>query len=188
MACNVHMSVLFHTTAPCGVSLFGVCLRCFCVPIWMNIRTCGCLMAPHGGITSTTPVFLTPHHTLSSSYNLVRAPRPLCRYRPPTRESHGAATHRLHTVPSVHRFIRAPLALSQVTLCQSRSLRPPHNSPLPSSLELLHLLECSPAAPATHPHPTSGCRHADFSTHRCPTRRLYPTSARGVLSQMRPPA
>ena len=60
---------------------FCVCLRCSSVPMWMNIRTCGCLMASQGGITLTTRAFRTPHHTLSSSHNLMRAPRTLCRYR-----------------------------------------------------------------------------------------------------------
>ena len=116
-----------------------VCLRCSSVPVWMNIRTCGCLMAPQGGITLTTRAFRTPHHTLYSSHTLVRAPRPLCRYRPP----HGShmvqrlqalcPAHRLHTVPSVRRLRRAPPALSQVTSCQPRSLRLPRNSPLPNS-------------------------------------------------------
>ena len=139
MACIVRMSVLIHTTAPCSISLFGVCLRCLSVPIWLNIRTCGCFMAPQSGITLTNPVFRTPHHTLSSSYNLVRAPHPLCRCWPP----HGSQTvqrlqalcpaHRLHTVPSFHSFRRAPPALSQVTLCRPRSLRPLRASPLQNS-------------------------------------------------------
>ena len=56
-----------------------------------------------------------------------------------TCESHGALqalcpASMLHTVPSVHRFRRAPLALSQVPLCQPRSLRPPCNSLLSNSL------------------------------------------------------
>ena len=45
-----------------------------------------------------------------------------------------------------------------------------------------------PAALATHLHTTSGCRHADNLTHRCLSGRLYATLARGVLSQMCPPA
>ena len=36
---------------------FCVCLRCHSVPLWMNFRTCGCLLAPQGGITLTTRVF-----------------------------------------------------------------------------------------------------------------------------------
>ena len=44
----------------------------------MNFRTCGCLLAPQGGIT-----LHSAPHSLSSSYNMVRAPRPLCRYWPP---------------------------------------------------------------------------------------------------------
>ena len=139
MAHIVHMSVSVDTTAPCSICLLGVCLRCFSVPKWKNIRTCGCLMAPQGGITLTTRVFRTPHHTLSSSCNLVRAHLPLCRYWPP----HGShmvqrlqalcLAHKLHTVQSVHKFGRAPLAPSEVTVCQPRSLRPPRNSHLLNS-------------------------------------------------------
>ena len=139
MAHIVHMSVSVDTTAPCSICLLGVCLRCFSVPKWKNIRTCGCLMAPEGGITLTTRVFRTPHHTLSSSCNLVRAHLPLCRYWPP----HGShmvqrlqalcLAHKLHTKQSVHKFRRAPLAPSEVTLCQPRSLRPPRNSHLLNS-------------------------------------------------------
>ena len=114
-------------------------LRYLSVLRWKNSSMCSSLTAPHGGITLTTWVFRTPHHTLSNSYKLVRAPRPLCRYWPP-HECHMVQrlqalcpAHRLHTVSSVHRFRRAPLALSQVTLCQPRSLRPPRSSPLPNS-------------------------------------------------------
>ena len=46
---------------------------------------------------------------------------------------------RLHTVPSVHRFRRAPPALSQVILCQPRSLRLPRSSPLPHSWSVASL-------------------------------------------------
>ena len=48
-------------------------------------------------------------------------------------------------------------------------------------LERCISVSASPAAPATHPHPTSGCRHADYSTHRCLSGRLYATLVRGVL-------
>ena len=123
-------------------------LRCPSVPIWMNARTCGFLLA-QGGITLTTRASRTPHHTLSSSHNLVRAPYPVLRNRPP----HGShmvqrlqapcPALRIHTVPSAHRFRRPPPALSQVTLCQPRSLRLPRSSPLPNSwsvasLSMLH--------------------------------------------------
>ena len=115
---------------------FCVRLRCHPVSIWMDISTCGFLLAPQGGITRTARASRTPHHTLSNSHNLVRAPRSLCRNRPP----HGShmmqclqalcLAHRLHTAPSAHRFRPAPPALSQVTLCQPRSLRLPRSSPL----------------------------------------------------------
>ena len=67
-----------------------------------------------GGITLTTRAIRSQHYILSNSYKLVRAPRPLCRCRPP-HECHMVQrpqvlcpAHRLHTVPSVHRFRRAP--------------------------------------------------------------------------------
>ena len=60
------------------------------------------------------------HYTLSNSYKLVRAPRLLCRCRPP-HESHMVQRlqalcpdHRSHTVPAVHRFRRVPPALSDL--------------------------------------------------------------------------
>ena len=118
---------------------FCVCLRCPSVPLWMNIRTCGCLLAPQGGslLLHGHPALRT---TLSPAATIwCELPRPLCRNRPP----HGShmvqrlhalcPAHRLHTVSSVHKFRRAPHALSQVTLCQPRSLRLPRSSPLPNS-------------------------------------------------------
>ena len=98
------------------------------------------------------------HYTLSNSFKLVRAPRPLCRKRPP----HGShmvqrlqalsPAHKLHTVPSVHRFRRAPPALSQVTLCQPRSLRLPRSSPLSLSWSVasLSVLHRRPSYPSPH--------------------------------------
>ena len=139
--------------------LFCVRLHCPSVPIWMTLRTCGCFLVPQGGITPTTRTFRSQHHTLSNSYKLVRAPRPLCRYRLP----HGShmvqrlqalcLAHRLHTVPSFHRFRRAPLASSQVTLCQPRSLRLRRSSPLPHpwSVASLQVLTRRPRYPSP-PH------------------------------------
>ena len=103
------MSVPTHTTVRCStsLSLSGVCLRYLSVLGWTNSRMCGSLTAPHGGITLATRVFRSQHCNLSNSCKLVRAPSPLCRYRPP----HGShmvqrlqalcPAHRLHTVPSV---------------------------------------------------------------------------------------
>ena len=136
MAYTVRMSMSVHTTAPCSTCIFGVCLCCLPVLIWMNFRSFDCLLAPQGGITLTTRVFRSQHYTLSNSYKLVRAPRLLCRCRPP-HESHMmqrlqalCPAHRSHTVPSVHRFRFAPPALSQTAFCQPRSLRLPRSSPL----------------------------------------------------------
>ena len=91
---------------------FCVCLRCPSVPIWMNFRTCGLLL----GTTVWKSLLLHGYSALSTTlsptlYKLVRAPRPLCRNRPPHGSHMVQATtqtlcpaHRLHTVPSVHRF------------------------------------------------------------------------------------
>ena len=134
MAFTVHMSLPTHITARCSICLFGVCLCCFPVLTWTNLSACGCLLAPQGGITLTTRASRTPHHTLSSSHNLVRAPRPLCRCRPP-HDSHMmqrlkvlCPAHRPRSVLPIHRFGWAPPALSQMTFWQLRSLRLPRSS------------------------------------------------------------
>ena len=62
-----------HITARCSISLFGVCLRHFLVLTWMNLSTCGCLLAPLSGITLTTRAIRSQHFTLFNSYKLVRA-------------------------------------------------------------------------------------------------------------------
>ena len=172
-----------HTTALCSICLFGVCPCCLPVLTRTNFRACGCLLAPLSGITLTIRPIRSQHHILSNSYKLVRAPRPLCRCRPPHKNHMMqrlrvlCPAHRPRSVLPIHRFGWAPPALSQMTSCQLRSLRLPPQ----------HLCKCSPAAPpATHPHPTSGCRHADYSTHRCLSGRLYATLARGVLSHVCP--
>ena len=65
-----------HTPQLVAASSFSVfAFSVFFVLTWKNIRTCGCLMAPQGGITLTTRAFRTPHHTLSNSDNVVRSPR-----------------------------------------------------------------------------------------------------------------
>ena len=166
--------------------LFGVCPRCPLVLTWMNLSACGCLLAPLSGITLTTRAIRSQDYTLFNSYRLVRPPRPLCKCRHP-HETHMVQrlqvlcpAHRSHSVPPVHRFRWGPPALSQVTFCQLRSLRLPRSSPLPHSWSVASLLMLH-HPPATHPHPTSGCRHADFSTHRCLSGRFYATLVQGVL-------
>ena len=125
--------------------LFCVRFRCFSVSIWTNFRTCGCFLAPQGGITLTTRVFRPQHYTLSNSCVLVRAPRPLCRNRPPHRSPMAqrlqalCLAHRLHTVPSVHRFRRAPPGCHAALLCC-----------IPGAL---HLCKCSPPHPLPIPTP-----------------------------------
>ena len=137
LACALHQ--LFVRS--CDLAHHGLCCShvCVCTHHSSYLSACGCFLAPPSGITLTTRAIRSQHYILSNSYKLVRAPRPLCRNRLP----HGShmvqrlqalsPVHRLHTVPSVHRFRRAPLALSQVTFCHLRSLRLPLSSPLPHS-------------------------------------------------------
>ena len=136
MAYVVHMLVSGHTTARCSICLLGVCLCCLPVLTWTNLSACGCLLAPLIGITLITRAIRSQHYILSNSYKLVRAPRPLCRCRPP-HESHMVQrfqvlclAHRSHSVLPIHRFRWTPPALSQVTFCQLRSLKLPCSSPL----------------------------------------------------------
>ena len=115
-----HVCVYTHHSSLPHLSLFGVCLRYLSVSRWKNSRICGSLTAPLSGFTLTTRVFRSEHYTLSNSYKLARAPRPLCRYRPPDRSLMAqrpqalCPAHKLHTMPSVHKFRRDPLGLSQV--------------------------------------------------------------------------
>ena len=59
-------------------------------------------------------VFSPQHYTLSNSYKLVKVPSSLCRHWPPHRSPVAqrpqdmCPVHKLHTVPSVHNFRRAP--------------------------------------------------------------------------------
>ena len=94
---------------------------------WCVLFTCLCLCTPQLFAASA---LLCPFSSFRAHMDELQNMW-LCRYRPP----HGSHTvqrlqalcpaHRLHAVPSVHRFRRAPPALSQVTLCQPRSLRLP---------------------------------------------------------------
>ena len=97
--------------------------------------TCLCLCAPQ---LLAASAFLCPSqlYILCNSYKLVRAPRPLCRCRPP-QDSHIVQrlqvlcpAHRPRSVLLIHMFGRAPPALSQMAFCQLLSLRLPRNSPL----------------------------------------------------------
>ena len=93
-------------------------------------------LAPLSGITLTTRPVRSQLYILYNSYMLVRAPRPLCRRRPP-HDSHmvqrlqvPCPAHRPRSVLLIHRFGRAPPALSQMAFCQLPSLRLPRSSPL----------------------------------------------------------
>ena len=166
----VHMSMSAHTTAPCSICLFGVCPCCLPVLTWTNLSACGCLLAPQGGITVTTRPIHSQHYILSNCCKLVRAPRPLCRCRPP-HESHMmqrlqvlCTAHRPRSVLPIHRFGLAPPALSQMTFCQLRSLRLPRSSPLLPFWSVASLL--------TLPHRPSYQSPPHFGM---PLRRLFHT-------------
>ena len=130
----VHISVPTHIAACFCISLW--CLRLsISVLRWTNTSMCGRLL-----------VIRSQHYILFNSYKLVRPLCSLCRCRPP-HESHMVQrlqvlcpAHRLHTVLPIHRFRRAPPALSQVTFCQLRSLRLPRSSPLLHSWSVASLL------------------------------------------------
>ena len=126
-----------HTSQLLAASAFSVfALAFFPRSHGTNLSACGCLLAPLSGITLTTQAIRSQHYILSNSYKLVRAPRPLCRCRPP-HDSHmmqrlqvPCLAHRPGSVLLIHRFGRAPPALSQMAFCQLRSLRLPRSSPL----------------------------------------------------------
>ena len=95
------------------------------------------------------------------------------------RTAEGAAASWHHRVESL--LLHGQFALSTtfsptVTSCaspplpvqMSASTRESHGAALLCCIPgALHLCKCFPAAPASHPHTISGCRHADYSTHRC---------------------
>ena len=188
MGCIVHMSMSVHTAAPCSTCIFGVFLCCLPVLSWTNLRACGCLLEPLSGITLTTRPVRSQHYILYNSYKLVRPPRLLCRCRPPhdsymmQRLQVLCPAHRPRSVLPIHRFGRAPPALSQMTFCQLRSLRLPRNSPLLPfwSIASLLTLPCRPS----YQSPPSGCRYADFFAHRCLSGRLHATLVQGVLGSI----
>ena len=80
---------------------FCVCLRCPSVPIWMNFRTCGCFLAPQGGITLTTRVFRSALHPLQQLQTGASSPSSPVQKSASTRESHGAATSSSVSCPQV---------------------------------------------------------------------------------------
>ena len=116
--------------------LFGIFPRCPSVFTWTNLRACDSLLAPLSGITLPTRAIRSQYYIPPNSYKLVRAPRLLCRCRPPhdchmvQRLQVLCPAHRLHLVLPILRFRRVPPALSQVTFCQLRLLRLPRSSPL----------------------------------------------------------
>ena len=80
---------------------------------------------------------LSALHSLQQLQAGASSPSPVQMSSASTRQSHDAAlssfcalSHRPRSVLPIHRFGRAPPALSQMTFCQLRSLRLPRNSPL----------------------------------------------------------
>ena len=176
--------VLFTCLCSCTTQLAFFVLR----PIWMNIKTCGCFIAPQGKLTLTTWVLHTSHHTLSSSYNLVRAPLHLCRYRRP-HGSHGAATPSSVSCLQVTHNATCPQIQTDLTRTVTSDFM---SATLAETTTQLSFAEFSErcisfsTVPTTNPHTISGCRrlfHTSLSHRKSP-----PTPARGVLSQTRPPA
>ena len=115
--------------------------------MWMNFSACGCLLAPLSGITLTTRAICSQHYTLSNSHKLVRAPRPLCRCRPPHVKSHDAAPPSSASCPQATLSATHPQVRmgphphnSQMTSCQLRSLRLPRSSPPLHSWSVASLL------------------------------------------------
>ena len=166
-------------------------------------------MAPQGGITLTTRVFHSPHHTLSSSYNLVRAPPSSVQKMASAREPHGAATPSSVSCPQATHsaispqaqtgptrtvtsdFMSATLAEAATQLSSAAfldrciSVRAPPPPPLPIPTPLLV------AATQTTPHidvsqdVSTQLSLEEFSLRSVhphnPSRALAPLSAHDVL-------
>ena len=85
-------------------------------------------------------------------------------------------------MPSVHRFRRAPPALSQVTLCQPRSPRLPRSSPLPHSWSVASL-QVLPRRPRCPSHTWTPQRRP-FHTSLSPRTFLRNSRLRSSLSDV----
>ena len=104
-----------------------------------------------------------------------------------TQESHGAATSSSVSCPQVTHSGISPQVQTCLTRTVTSDLMSATHAEDATQLSLAAFLECcisvsASPPPATHPHPTSRCRHADYSTHRCLSGRFHATLARGVLS------
>ena len=94
-------------------SLRPLLFRCLPSLSFCAHMACDSLLAPLSGITLPTRAIRSQHYILFNSYKLVRAPRLLCRCRPP-HECHMVQrlqvlcpAHRLHLVLPILRFRRA---------------------------------------------------------------------------------
>ena len=137
---HTHHNSLQHLPHPCLSSLI------FSSRMEENSRMCSRPTALHGGITLSTRVFRSSHHTLSNSYKLVRAPRrPLA----PTQESNGTTSSDFVYSPQLPHSAISPQVQTGSTRTATSDLM--SATPRPPRQEL----------PG---HPRS---YADFSAQRC---------------------
>ena len=170
MACIVHMSVLVRTAAPCSI--------CTSVSVFV-VSPC-----PYG--RTTVHAAASWHHRVESLLLHWQFPLSTTLSSTVTRKSHGAATSSSVSCPQVSSQVQTSPTCTVTSELMSATL-----AEAATQLSFSAFLErCISvrAPPPTHPHPTSGCRHVDYSTHRCLPGRFYTTLAWGVLSQICPPA
>ena len=117
----------------------------------------------------TTRVIRSQHYTLSNSYKLVRLHRPLCRCRPP-HESHMmqglqglCPAHRSHSVLLIHRFGRAPPALSQNGLLSATLAEAATQLSFAAFLERCTFVNASPPPQLPVPTPSLDAATQTFS-------------------------
>ena len=158
-----------HTTAPCSICFFCVRFCCPSVSIWTNFRTCGCLLAPQGGITLFARAIRSQHYILSNSYKLVRAPRLQCRYRLPHGSHMVQATSSSVSCPQVTHSAISPQVQTGPTRTVTSDLMSAMLAEAATHLSFAAFLErcifVNASPPPQLPIPTSGC----------PLRRLFHT-------------
>ena len=152
---------------------------------------------PHGTTGWNHPYYTgIPHsapHSLQQRQCGATSPHPV-QILASTREPHGAAPSTSVSCPQFTHSANSPQVQTGPTRTATSDLMSATLAEAATQLSFAVFLErcilfrASPPSHAAHPHPTSGCSYADFSTHRRLTGRLHPSPARGVLSQMYPPA
>ena len=149
--------------------------------------------APHGTTwwnhSYYTRIPLSAPHSLQQLQSGASSP-PSVKISTSTRESHGAATPSSVSCPQVTHSAISPQVQTVPNRIVTSDFMSATLAEVATQLSFAEFVErcISFSALPTHPHTTSGCRYADYSTQRCLTGSLHPTPARGVLSQMRPPA